>query len=507
MPVIPKETAWPCSGIAVTTSYLLAWLLPLFAGAGLYALVGGLRIRGGCGIVALGGGWLVGVFIAAMLSCRLARLDTANAFAHAAPWLAAIGALAWAGVALRRFLRARGAAGAPASSAPSMVPAWTSRLIWWALLALVVSRFLLVGDEASLRPVFPWDAWSAWAVKPKAWMLLGHADSYVSMLTWITSPFSATLTATTWSYPELLAWMQVWFASAAGGWNEPMVDLAWCGALAAFALAAYGYWRGLGLGSLLSMGLVYALVSLPLIDTHVALAGYADLWVAVTLGLATLAWSRWLVFRERGQWLLAIALALCLPAIKLEGAIWLLAFSAVVAIDLLPARWRWKVVGAVIAAVVIALLCGGFSLPMLGLGWVRIAWGSVAIPTIATFKLSWHAVGGAMLASLFTLPNWHLLWYAFPVVVALRFRSLLRDHAARMLGVLVLQQLGFLFVLFFFTNAAVWAEDFTSANRLILQIVPSLFVFVAMLLREPEAGAGNDVNPSSGLLAQANAAR
>jgi hypothetical protein len=32
------------------------------------------------------------------------------------------------------------------------------------------------------------------------------------------------------------------------------------------------------------------LVSLPLIDAHVALAGYADLWVAITLGLAVLAW-------------------------------------------------------------------------------------------------------------------------------------------------------------------------------------------------------------------------
>ena len=37
-----------------------------------------------------------------------------------------------------------------------------------------------------------------------------------------------------WNYPELLAWIEVWFASAAGGWNEPLVDLAWCGALAAF---------------------------------------------------------------------------------------------------------------------------------------------------------------------------------------------------------------------------------------------------------------------------------
>ena len=92
-----------------------------------------------------------------------------------------------------------------------------------------------------------------------------------------------------------------------------------------------------------------ASISLPLLDAHAALAGYADLWVAVTLGLASLAWTRWLLWRERGQWLLGVGLALCLPAIKLEGAVWLLMFSAVVVLDLLPSRWRWRVAGGVAA--------------------------------------------------------------------------------------------------------------------------------------------------------------
>ena len=123
---------------------------------------------------------------------------------------------------------------------------------------------------------------------------------------------------------NLLAWIELWFASAAGAWNEPLVDVAWCGALAAFAFAAYGYWRALGLASWLALALVYGLVSLPLIDAHVALAGYADLWLALTLGLATLAWVRWIIDGERGQLALATCLALCLPAIKIEGMVWLL---------------------------------------------------------------------------------------------------------------------------------------------------------------------------------------
>jgi hypothetical protein len=365
-----------------------------------------------------------------------------------------------------------------------------ARMAWWLLLGVIVARLLMLGAEAALRPVFPWDAWSAWAVKPKSWMLLGRADQYVPLSTWLSDPAAPLRTNATWNYPEWLAWIEVWFASAAGEWNEPLVDVAWCGAFASLALAAYGYWRGAGLTPLAALGLTYALVSLPLLETHVALAGYADLWVGVTLGLAVLAWSRWLMFRERGQWLLGIAFAACLPALKLEGAIWLLVFVAIVVLELLPARWRWRVAAVAVAALAIGLLAGGFSVPVPGLGWMRVAWGRLTIPGIPPFELAWHPVGEATLSSLFVLPNWHLLWYALPLVAVWRWRTLCRDHAARMLGLLLSAQLGLLFVLFFFTAAAAWAEDFTSANRLVLQIVPCVFAFVAALLRDaPQTSA------------------
>ena len=58
------------------------------------------------------------------------------------------------------------------------------------------------GEEALLRPVFPWDAWSAWAVKPKTWMLIGHAEPYVSMLQWLADPTAAVRTAFRASSPS-----------------------------------------------------------------------------------------------------------------------------------------------------------------------------------------------------------------------------------------------------------------------------------------------------------------
>jgi hypothetical protein len=468
----------------IDPAFFAAWLLPALVGSGLWTA---LRGRSG-GIAdlpaAIGAGWLIGVFAAASCARLVATGDTAHAFALAWPWCAGIGACAWT----YAIVRARKLPAGPAlARSTSML--W--RVVWLLLLAWIVVRFAMIGDEASLRPVFPWDAWSAWATKPKTWFLTGHVEPYVPMIEWLANPQAALRTAGAWSYPELLAWVQLWFASAAGTWNEPLIDIAWCGALVAFALAAYGYWRAIGLAPALALALVYGLVSLPLVDAHVALAGYADLWVALTLGLATLAWTRWLVMREPGQLVLALAAAFCLPALKLEGMVWLTAFGAVVVLDLVPRRVRWLALPAIAILIVAGVVAvGGDS--------VEISWNRIDIPSLGSFALAWHGVGGAMTASLFTLPNWHLLWYLFPILLLLRRRRFREDHAASMLGLMLLIDFAFLFVLFFLTTASAWAQDFTSANRLILQLVPSVFVLSAVLLRPlPRAGVNSRLSPRS----------
>lgn len=478
----------PYSGFimpAVDAAYIAAWLVPALVGAGIWIALGGTRRRHDIPI-AIGAGWLAGVFLAAGFARLTATADTAHAFAHAWPWCVAVGAAAWI-VAIVRWRRVDAGV---SRTLDAFEPAPMLRVLWWLLLIWTLVRFLSIGDEASLRPVFPWDAWSAWSIKPKTWFLTGYFEPYVSMQEWLTKTHFPLRTAASWSYPELLAWMQLWFAGAAGAWNEPLVDVAWCGALAAFALAAYGYWRTLGLAPSIAIALVYALVSLPLIDTHVALAGYADLWLALVLGLVVLAWTRWLIGRERGQLVFALALALCLPLIKVEGMVWLVAFAGIAILDFLPRGRRWLAVVCLAALAVIGLL-------ILGSGSIDVGWSWIAIPSIGTFELAWHGVGVAMLRSLFSLPNWHLLWYIVPVFLVLRRRRFREDRAAQLVGIMLLIDFGFLFVLFFLTTASAWAQDFTSANRLILQLVPSLFVLAGVLLRplDPTSDAATAPSP------------
>ena len=461
-------------------TWLLAWLLPWAAGTGLCVVLGrGLRARWDIA-AALGNGLLLGWFLTALLASWLAAADTAQAFVRVAPWLGAMAVIAWGAVFA---LRHRGMPPAPAST--PLPRFW--RIAWWLLLALVVVRLVVLGSEALLRPTFPWDAWSAWAVKPKTWFLLDHFVPYVDPATWLADPSAPARTSAVWDYPTLLAWLQVWFASACGDWNEPRINLAWTGVLAALVLASYGQWRAIGAGRCLAMALVYALVSLPLIGAHAALAGYADLWLAAAFGMAVLAWLRWLRRGEAGQLALAIVFALSLPMIKLEGAVWLLVLSVVAVLAMLPVRWRWRVVALVLGLVVLGVALGGFVFPMLGLGWVRVNWGQVMVPALGTLDLHWRPVGTAMLSGLFTLPNWHLLWYLVPLIVVARWRVLAHDRASACLGSLLGACALFLFVLFFFTDASAWAQNYTSANRLILHVVPAVFSLVALLLADLSA--------------------
>ncbi|MBN8480725.1 MAG: hypothetical protein J0L88_03945 [Xanthomonadales bacterium] len=457
---------------------LLAWGLPWAAGSGLCVLLGrGLRARWDVA-AALGNGLLLGWFLTALLASLLAAADTGHAFARVAPWLGAVAVLAWiAAFVLRRR---------DPSPASAPLPR-VGRIVWWLLVVLVVVRLGVLGGEALLRPTFPWDAWSAWAIKPKTWFLLGHFVPYVDPSTWLADPSMPARTSAVWDYPSLLAWIQVWFASAAGDWNEPRINLAWTGALAALALASYGQWRAIGVGRRLAMVLVYALVSLPLVGAHAALAGYADLWLAAAFGAAVLAWLRWLRRGEAGQLVLAIAFALSLPLIKLEGAVWLLVFSVVVVLATLPVRWRWRVVALALGLIVLGVALGGFIFPMLGLGWVRVNWGQVMVPALGTLDLHWRPVGTAMLSGLLTLPNWHLLWYVVPVVVTWRWRAFAVDRASACLGSLLAACALFLFVLFFFTDASAWAQNYTSANRLVLHLVPTVFSLLALLLQNLSA--------------------
>src|SRR5262249_2175913 len=151
----------------------------------------------------------------AAATALVARADTAHAWVHAAALLIGAGV---AGAAVSYLRRRRGAPAAPDDARGT----WWQELLVALALASLVWRGSLIAGEVLLRPTYPWDAWDAWAVKSKTWFLLGHFAPFVVVEDWLRNGAAELYSGPGWAYPSALAWMQVWFASAAGEWIEQL---------------------------------------------------------------------------------------------------------------------------------------------------------------------------------------------------------------------------------------------------------------------------------------------
>jgi len=454
----------------VSFTYVIAWLTPLLLGSGIVALLTGRPRTFAEYAATLGCGFVLGMLLCGLAMAPLGRLEVDRIVPMVAAILIPVGLGAWAWVLLR--------------AAPNVAtPPQRTHLhpLLWALLALLALHAWLMFDEILLRPMYPWDAWAAWLLKPKAWMLGGHVDRFVGFDEWLADASGKLRTAQTWSYPETLGRVAIWFSSAWGEWNAGVVGAIWFALWLALLAGCYGQLRTLRLQRDRALVATYALGSLPLINVHVALAGYADLWIATLLAFACLAWMRALETGERGHAALAVLFALMLPLVKLEGSIWLVILGGAMIYARMPPRFRR------IALALAPLVGGGVVVAyLLRFPLVAPALDRIGL-TADTEVLMTHApaVIGAAAEGLFAQYNWHLFWFAVALTLALRFGELRASPALRVLGLFLLLGCGFLFALFVLTPAGKWAESYTAVNRLSLQIVPAMLAFAALLWREP----------------------
>jgi hypothetical protein len=470
----------------------LALLVLLLPGVALVLAAIG-RPRSGGPALLLGEGWLLGALLAGLCTWLPPASVPARAFAGSLPWLAAT---TIAGLSLAWRLRRTTGALRGGQDGPAADPAGVA---WWLLLVLVVLHLLLALWQAVLLPTVPWDAWTTWLGRARSW---SGADAFVPLLApsaWLDAEGAARATLAP-HYPTLLSRLAVWIASAAGGWDSAAVHLAWPALGASLAAGLYGHLRRARVAARPAMVATFACLSLPLLNAHLSLAGYADLWLATALLYALMHGLQWRRGRGRGDLVLALAFALVLPLLKLEGAVWLLCLLLAAAWSQLPARWQWASPLALLLLVALVLPFAAVPLPVPGLGTVRIGWGEIAIPAMGTLALHWRGVTSEVLETLFVLPNWHLLWIAMPLLLLARWRGL-GEPALRAAAAFLLLAFLFLFVLFFFTEASAWAENLTSINRLVLQVAPSVVAFLALLWSAPVA-AGVRAAPRATVLAQ-----
>ena len=223
-----------------------------------------------------------------------------------------------------------------------------------------------------------------------------------------------------------IALLQVWMNLATGRWDESLMNLPWLLCLIALGTAFYSQLRNSGVSPAIGMAFSYLLLSMPLINTHVALAGYADLFLGAAYCGALMALHSWVSTRQRWQALLIVFFAVACPLIKIEGYLWSLTLFPALVITLVTRRVVARI-GVLVIAVVVVLAT---------LVLYRPDYIDQALHPLTGFNLEWLRTTGfdmkallGIIKSVWLHDNWHLLGYLLPVSIALGLILHLLPHA------------------------------------------------------------------------------
>ncbi|MCP5420032.1 MAG: hypothetical protein H6970_03115 [Gammaproteobacteria bacterium] len=375
-------------------------------------------------------------------------------------------------------------------------PLWR-KVLFGLLLAWVALRFYDLAFEIVERPLYPWDAWTTWAVRAPVWFAFKSLIPFVDASRWLNAdPTHTVYTQDAWRYPPAIGLMQLWMALAYGRWDEAVNNLPWLFCAMTLGLAFYGQarlWTG---RPLLSLVFTYLLLSMPLLDTHVALAGYADLWMATTYSLAAIALLQWLRAQETGQGLLALVMGLACCLIKVEGVVWMMTLLPTALFALTARRYRIGLAGAVIVLFVVWRQMGGFAIRLPGLGLLQVRPDLIQAPYLGIFNIAYQPVWEPFIQNLFVLGSWNLFWYLLIALQLVALPKMFRDLRLLAYSGVVASGLTLLFVLFCLTEAREWATKYTSINRLFLHITP-LLMFYALILFDALSRTDPDTSAAS----------
>jgi hypothetical protein len=450
--------------LALVGGFAVPWVL---GAALLQAIPRATSPGGGPGALAwtIGCGWFAGTFLLTLWMRALSAAGVPfGVVAVGAPLAALAAASSWLvwrrdPGALSRSARAalRALAGTDLTGAP--------RLAWHALQGWLVLRFALLLGEVLVRPLYPWDAWSHWATKARVWFELKSIVPFVATNEWFAAAGSA-YTDSNPHYPGTVPLLQAWGATLLGRWDDALVNLPWWLTGVAFALAIYGFLAQRGFDPLRSLVGAWLVVSLPIFDAHIALAGYADLSLAACLALTVLSGWRWSERRGRDDAALALLLAVACVLIKNPGKVWVLTLLPGAVVALAP-RFGLRIALACLAAgIAVIVVLARLDVVLLGYS------------LHLEFDLPWRGLVDAWLL----YANWHLLWFGVVAAAVVGWRELLTRELAP-LTLVIAAGLLFLFFGFAFTNARLWVEDQSTVNRATLHLAPLLVVWALLVFR------------------------
>jgi hypothetical protein len=428
----------------------------------------------------LGHGFMLGQLLVILLALAWNRAGLTFAFTPMAITLAGFSAI----IALAQNWR-------DVSHRRGLVLGWRDAL-WLVPLALFLAeRGVALTQEILLRPLFAWDAWMNWVPRAVVWFHQGAMAPFVLPEAWLTAS-ADTMPYTLGNpranlYPPGIPLLVLWQMLAAGTHDSTLLYLPWLLLPAALALALWGHLRQHDVPRPFCALAVFALLSQPLANTHVALPGYADLWLGVAFALGAMALAEW---HRSNHWrwgLLAATLALCCALFKVPGLGFagLLVVGAGVLAWKPPERWiTWAVVTA-LALLLIGLLVG------LHPASAQFLADNLAIPLpepLPTLRIAPAPLLPLLWDNMFLYGNWHLFWLLLAGSLAATIYTRHSDALRNIACLMFVGGLGLLLAVFGLTHYFNQVANGVTFDRSMLYVVP-LGVYVAFALLANTWGA------------------
>lgn len=373
----------------------------------------------------------------------------------------------------------------PHPSAPVNIPSGRAHWLAWTVLGLVAVHFVFIAIEQIYRPVFPWDALQTWMYKAKAWYHAGGLAPMDSPADWLSGASGNMYNAQGAHYPGLVPAQSYWVAQTYDAWSEPQVN--WptflCGV--ALCLALWSQVANSTGSRLYADCTAYLLVSIPIVHTHLSLAGYADIWLAGFSGLGLVALLRGMLEGNTSQAALGTSFLFMGLLAKFDALIWLAC-----GLGLYGVICHGRAVAIMLAAGGITLAglaaSGINSLTLPLLGSIGVAGDNLLLGPLGTWPITINNVASAYIKHLYLMGSWNLLWYLAPLVIAAALFNPRIGNLRSLLAGFFLMLITAQVIVFGFTVAGTWAEDGTSLNRILLQATPAVvFLLVLALHRIP----------------------
>ncbi len=348
-----------------------------------------------------------------------------------------------------------------------------------ALFSLACACALLIYWNGHMLPNIAWDSWAVWEGRAQQWVLHGLNTDIHDWDEWLLNHQSIYNHAA--NYPDGLSLI----------YYLPMLlsndgfAITYVVNLFAFTLISMLMVQRLAKNNGTTYLQAFAMIALfttPMINNHLMIQGYADIWMAMYIMLLLLTLVDCKESKRIDTGIALICYLFILPMLKLEGWIWLLLFAvAYVLVNLWQHKKKyWITAFTLIFAFLFASNVINFHFPF---GDLVINQQRIVIFNLIDTPIQFQNITDQLLTSFLWQNNWSIIWLGLPFLMV-TFLTQRHDQAYKVAQTFFISALLCFLFLFYFTEASKWALDLTAINRLILQLTPCyLFLLFNMLIK------------------------